>query len=87
MGTFYVDDFDVNRCNDSKTSDLHGVVLRRSRTYSRRAIYRRRAGKGCGYAGNKTHARANNRYLLCKNGASNFMTASDWAEHKKCCFL
>ena len=46
MGTFYVDDFDVNRCNDSKTSDLHGVVLHRSRTYSRRAIYRRRAGKG-----------------------------------------
>ena len=27
MGTFYVDDFDVNRCNDSKTSDLHGVVF------------------------------------------------------------
>ena len=30
-------------------------------------LYRRRAGKGCGYAGNK----ANNRYLVC---TSNFMT-------------
>ena len=51
------------------------------------AIYRRRAGKGCGYAGNKTHARANIRYLVCKNGTSKFTTASDWAEHRKCCSL
>ena len=30
MGTFYVDDFYVNRCNINKTSSLHGAVLRKS---------------------------------------------------------
>ena len=35
MGSFYVDYFHVDRCNDSKASDLHGVVLRKSSTYCR----------------------------------------------------
>ena len=34
MGTFYVDDFYVNRCNINKTSSLHGAVLRKSLLYT-----------------------------------------------------